>query len=256
MVIPWTPMFFSTFFTSSTLKGLTTATTTFMCRLLTATGRRHPAPTIPRREDGASPGPAGIRLRKPGYEILPKYGGNGPFKRGRYPSWVPTSPPPGASGDHDEHPMTAWERIKYTLVRPDDDPTGRGAPLDDRTVEELEEAIRRSDDKERTIGLVAAPVAAIVGIAISSASINYARAHNQNVHVYEELTYVLLGLAVLILIASLMRKRLFQGITLGPLRSGRLPAELHLCRFRGPLHPLRCVVPGAHLPPPAGAQAG
>ena len=110
--------------------------------------------------------------------------------------------------------MTAWERIKYTLVRPDDEPTGRGAPLDDRTVDELEEAIRRSDDKERTIGLIAAPVAAIVGIAISSASISYARAHNQNVHVYEELTYVLLGLALLILIASLMRKRLFQGITL------------------------------------------
>ena len=110
--------------------------------------------------------------------------------------------------------MTAWERIKYTLVRPDDEPSDRRVPLDDRTVDELEEAIKRSDDKERTIGLIAAPVAAIVGIAISSASISYARTHNQNVHVYEELTYVLLGLALLILISSLMRKRLFQGIAL------------------------------------------
>ena len=61
---------------------------------------------------------------------------------------------------------------------------------------------------------MAAPVAAIVGIAISTASINYARTHHQSVHVYDELTYVLLGLAALILVASLLRKRLFQGITL------------------------------------------
>ena len=61
---------------------------------------------------------------------------------------------------------------------------------------------------------MAAPVAAIVGITISSASINYARTHHQSVQVYDELTYVLLVLAVLILVSSLLRKRLFQGITL------------------------------------------
>lgn len=109
--------------------------------------------------------------------------------------------------------LTFWERVKYTLVRPDDEPTKKAAS-DDRSADELRAAIHRSDDKERAIGLVAAPVAAIVGIAISTASISYAKTHHQNVHVYDELTYVLLGLAVLILVASLLRKRLFQGITL------------------------------------------
>ena len=119
----------------------------------------------------------------------------------------------GASGDADEPTLTFWERVKYTLVRPDDDPSER--PSADRPDRRgASGAIHRSDDKERTIGLVAAPVAAVVGIAISTASINYARTHHQSVQVYDELTYVLLGLAALILVASLLRKRLFQGITL------------------------------------------
>lgn len=114
----------------------------------------------------------------------------------------------------DEPAMTLWERLKYTLVCPDDDPAPRGPAADDRTAEELREAIYRSDDRERAIGLVAGPLAAIVGILISSASIDYAHQHHQSVGVYVGLTYVLLGLAVLILVSSLMRKRLFQGITL------------------------------------------
>ncbi len=103
--------------------------------------------------------------------------------------------------------------MKYTLVRPDDDSSDH-PPADTRTAEEIRDELQRSDDKERLIGLVAAPIAAMVGLLISTASIDYARTHHQNVHVYEELTYVLLGLAGLILVASLMRKRLFQGITL------------------------------------------
>ena len=109
--------------------------------------------------------------------------------------------------------MTRWERIKYSLVEPDNEPS---APKQQeiRPVDEIEAEIRRSNDKERAIGLVAAPVAAIIGLVISSASINYAKTHNQSVSVYDKLTYVLLGLAVLVLVTSLLRKRLFQGITL------------------------------------------
>jgi Ca2+/Na+ antiporter len=109
--------------------------------------------------------------------------------------------------------MSLWERVKYSMVEPDDDSGSVKEAPPVRPVEEVQEDLHRSNDKERTIGLVVAPVAAIVAIAISTASINYARTHNQNVHVYEELTYVLLGLAALILVASLLRKRLFQGIT-------------------------------------------
>jgi hypothetical protein len=118
------------------------------------------------------------------------------------------------SRNGDAPALTLWERLKYTLVRPDDEPSSRVTPADGRSAEELREAIYRSDDKERAIGLVAAPLAAIVGILISSASIGYARQHHQSVSVYVGLTYVLLGLAVLIMVSSLMRKRLFQGITL------------------------------------------
>jgi hypothetical protein len=108
--------------------------------------------------------------------------------------------------------MTRWERLKYAMVRPDDSPD-EPSPADDRSADEIQEEIGRSNDKERLIGLIVAPIAAIVGLLITSASIDNARSHGQSVGVYEELTYVLLGLAVLILVASLLRKRLFQGIT-------------------------------------------
>jgi Ca2+/Na+ antiporter len=110
--------------------------------------------------------------------------------------------------------MTRWQRLKYTIVEPDDEGDGKGSTADERSVEELEDTIRRSDDKERAIGLVAGPLAAIVGIIISSASIDYAKSHHLSVSVYDELTYVILGMSVLILVSSLLRKRLFQGITM------------------------------------------
>ncbi len=100
------------------------------------------------------------------------------------------------------------------MVEPDDDPGTRKKVQPARPVEEIQEDLRSSNDKERTIGLVVAPVAAIVGLTISTASINHARTLHQSVHVYEELTYLLFGLAALILVASLLRKRLFQGITI------------------------------------------
>jgi hypothetical protein len=99
------------------------------------------------------------------------------------------------------------------MVRPDDSPDDP-SPADDRSTDEIQGEIQRSNEKERLIGLVVAPIAAIVGLLITSASIDNARSHGQSVGVYEELTYVLLGLAVLILVSSLLRKRLFQGITI------------------------------------------
>jgi Ca2+/Na+ antiporter len=109
--------------------------------------------------------------------------------------------------------MTRWERLKYAMVRPDEEPRDT-KPAQDRTVDEIQADVRRSDDKERAIGLVAGPIAALVGIVISSSSIDYARTHHESLQTFETLTYVLLGLAVLILVSSMMRKRLFQGITM------------------------------------------
>jgi hypothetical protein len=133
----------------------------------------------------------------------------------RVPSSRDTAAPGGddAGGD-DAPPMTRWERLKYTIVRPDDAADEKKGVTDERSVEELQDAVARSDDKERVIGLVAAPLAALVGIIISSVSINYAKSHHLSTSLYTELTYVILGMSVLILVSSLWRKRLFQGITL------------------------------------------
>ena len=117
------------------------------------------------------------------------------------------------SGGNDAPRMSAWQRMKYTFVQPDAIESDK-AVVDDRSVEELQEAIRRSDDKERAIGLIAAPLAALVGIIISSATISNAKNLHQSTTVYVELTYVILGMAVLILVASMLRKRLFQGVTM------------------------------------------
>jgi hypothetical protein len=109
--------------------------------------------------------------------------------------------------------MTFWQRLKYSMVRPDDDPK-EVKKVEIRPVDEIEADIRRSNDKERAIGLVAAPVAAFIGLLIGNASINYAKTHDMSTSVYDKLTYVLLGLAVLVLLSSWLRKRMFQGITL------------------------------------------
>jgi hypothetical protein len=116
------------------------------------------------------------------------------------------------TGNGDSTPMTWWERLKYAMVKPDDAPDD--TPPEDRSVDEIEADIAQANDKERAIGLIAAPIAALVGLIISSASIDYARNHHQSVTVYDELTYVLLGLSVLALAMAWWRKRLFLGITL------------------------------------------
>jgi hypothetical protein len=97
-------------------------------------------------------------------------------------------------------------------VRPEDGE--REVKQDDRSADEIEASIKRADDKERAIGLIAAPLAALVGIAISSASIDYAKTHHQSLTVYDEVTYVILGLSVLMLAAAWWRKRLFLGVTM------------------------------------------
>jgi Ca2+/Na+ antiporter len=108
--------------------------------------------------------------------------------------------------------MTWWERLKYAMVKPDGEPVDVGPPKD-RSVDEIQADIAEANDKERAIGLIAAPIAALVGLVISSASIDYARTHHQSVTVDDELTYVLLGLSVLMLAMAWWRKRLFLGIT-------------------------------------------
>ena len=110
--------------------------------------------------------------------------------------------------------LTLWERFRYTVVKPDDDPKTKPEEPE-QTVEELEAEIARASDKERNIGLIVAPVGAVVALLVSANLINHARSLGQSTAVYQKLTFVLLGMAVLILVSSLLRKRLFEGIIMG-----------------------------------------
>jgi hypothetical protein len=117
------------------------------------------------------------------------------------------------SGGDDQPKLTFFERLRYTMVKPDDS----GKVKDEEpqlSREELEAAIARADDKERNIGLVAAPVGAIVALFISADLIHHAQQTGQSTSVYQTLTFVLLGMAVLMLVTSWLRKRLFLGIVM------------------------------------------
>jgi hypothetical protein len=103
------------------------------------------------------------------------------------------------------------------MVRPDDDRSD-SAPAEDRQAGEVRDAIKRADDKERAVGLIAAPVSAAVSFIIITALIDRnsvaGAKHYTPASTYHELLLVLLGLGVLILVTALLRKRLFMAITL------------------------------------------
>ena len=117
------------------------------------------------------------------------------------------------SGGDDQPKLTFFERLRYTMVKPDDS----GKVKDDEpelSSQELEATIARADDKERNIGLIAAPVGAIVALFVSADLIHHAQQTGQSTSEYQTLTFVLLGMAVLMLVASWLRKRLFLGVVM------------------------------------------
>jgi hypothetical protein len=78
------------------------------------------------------------------------------------------------------------------------------------TVEELEEAVARMDDKERLIGLAAAPLAGVVAILVIS---TYGSKNGQTTSTVDSsLALALFALALAGLVCSWFRKRLYTGI--------------------------------------------
>jgi hypothetical protein len=126
--------------------------------------------------------------------------------------------------DPDKTPL--GDRLRSAIVKPVEPEaaatdTSSGEPS---SVEELEAAVRFANDKERLIGLLAAPLAAAIGILVISALIaNDPAALLKNgqvnpLHVslslYRDLGGVLVGLSVLTLVMAMLRKRLFLGIVM------------------------------------------
>jgi hypothetical protein len=118
-------------------------------------------------------------------------------------------------GAADKPPL--GERLKNALLKP---ASPEAAPAADETpssVEELEAAVKYADDKERLIGLLAAPIAAMIGFAITSLDISNDPATGSkhvNPSTYYELEIVLLALAFVMLVTAMRRKRLFIGMAM------------------------------------------
>ncbi len=119
-------------------------------------------------------------------------------------------------GDDAPPKLSFWERLRYTMVKPDDPdaPVKKKAEEPAQSAEEIQGLIARADDKERNLGLIAAPVGAVVALFVSADLINHAKSLGQSTAVYQNLDFVLLGMAVLMLVTALLRKRLFEGMVM------------------------------------------
>jgi hypothetical protein len=100
------------------------------------------------------------------------------------------------------------ERFTRAIIKADTRPTPEVEGPE--TVDELEEAVARADDKERLIGLASAPLAGLAAILIVS---SYGAKAGRTVSTVDStLALTLFGLAAIILATAWFRKRLFLGI--------------------------------------------
>jgi hypothetical protein len=138
---------------------------------------------------------------------------------------MPTSTP-DAPGDD----MSRWQRITGTASNLFLKPAvaAEAATGDDRpkayeptTVPELEEAVKRSNDKERLVGLLVAPVAAAIGFIVTASLVandpkallanGQVNPHHVNPTLYTELGLLSMALALIMLGTAWFRKRTFFG---------------------------------------------
>lgn len=117
------------------------------------------------------------------------------------------------------------ERLRDAILKPVDAPDEQQSPAGGpMSSEELEDTVRFADDKERLIGLLAAPLAAAIGILVISALIvndpaallrsGLPNKLHVSLSLYYELGGVLIALSVLMLAMAMLRKRLLLGILL------------------------------------------
>jgi hypothetical protein len=115
------------------------------------------------------------------------------------------------------------DRLRDAMLKPPK--PGEAAVSDEpETVEELQLAVKFANDKERLIGLLAAPFAAAIGIIIGSVLISHDPAAkladgsvnrlHVSVSLYQEAMLALVVLAVVMLICAFFRKRLYLAIVM------------------------------------------
>jgi hypothetical protein len=129
---------------------------------------------------------------------------------------------PHLKHDREKVPLGDW--MRKTFLKPVE-PGAVPATLSSAkppSVEELEADAKHANDKERLIGLMAAPLGAAIALLVIDALIAHDPAQFlKNGHVnklyvsvslYHELELVLLGLSLLMLVTAWFRKRLFLGM--------------------------------------------
>lgn len=113
------------------------------------------------------------------------------------------------------------DRLRGALLRPAGEKATTGAGASTGAPEAI---TRAATDKERLVGLVAAPLGAAIGFLITEALIAHdpvavladgqANSRHVNVSLYREVLVALLALSVLMVVTALARRRLFLGIVL------------------------------------------
>jgi hypothetical protein len=108
----------------------------------------------------------------------------------------------------------SWSaRLRRALLKPVPEDTVPTAATD-LSPAELELEARLANDQERLLGVVAAPLAALIGILVGSAQITKAHNLNQPTGVYVSLLGILVALSVVMLAMALLRRRLFLGMAM------------------------------------------
>ena len=117
--------------------------------------------------------------------------------------------------------MPLADRLRIAFLKPAE--PGSETISQPRSVEEVEGALK-ADDKERLIGLLAAPFAAAIGLLITDALIAHDPAAylksglvnklHVSVALYHEVMIALVVLSVVMLLSGWFRKRLYLGITM------------------------------------------
>ncbi len=118
----------------------------------------------------------------------------------------------GADDGADAEKESLGDRIRHAFLKPAVEGETKPAPFDElTTVDEIQGAIRRADDTERLVGLIAAPLAGAVALVVTSSLIG---SHPKDHSVYLEVGAVAMILALLTLAFAWWRKRLYMGITM------------------------------------------
>ncbi|MHB8437922.1 MAG: hypothetical protein ACYDD4_02000 [Acidimicrobiales bacterium] len=123
---------------------------------------------------------------------------------------------------HGDEKRPLGDRLRQAVLKPEPPGTAKPGPAAPPSEEEADAELRRADDKERLVGLMAAPIAGILSIVLTQSKIagdppQYLKSGALNpryfsIGPYHVLELVLLALAVLMLVTAYWRKRLLLGL--------------------------------------------